>query len=249
MRIAIKKTMLYGGLITLALLALGQDKPGGADQPWDDLESQLRHSGVQTDTASLIQAAASNPNEGLRWMAIEVLGLKGEQGAKPALRRILSNHSSRLLQESAALALARLKDDAGIPALRTFMKTSTNPERQVFLAARLAEFGDHSGYHFVKEAATSKDEHLRYLSAAALVPFIPFEIAGHVPIDPLERMIALASDKDPVIRKEVLIEFSLAVPKGAPLDRLKQVAKKMKNDPEASVQQAADSFLALWEMK
>src|SRR5262249_34508190 len=154
-----------------------------------------RHNGVQTDTASLIQAAASNPNEGLRWMAIEVLGLKGEQAAKPALRQIVSSDPSRLLQESAALALARLKDDSGISGLRTFMKTSTNPERQLFLAARLAEFGDHSGYHFVKEATTSKDEHLRYLSAAALVPFIPFEIASHVRIDPLERLIALTSDK------------------------------------------------------
>lgn len=248
MRTTFQTTVLYGWLTLVAVLALGQDTSRG-DQPWDDLESQLRHSGVQTNTSSLIKAALANPAESLRWMAIEVLGLRGEQEARPALRRILSEDSSRLLQESAALALARLKDETGVPALRQFMRTSTHPQRQLFLAARLAEFGDSTGYQFVKEATTSKDEQLRYVSVASLVPFIPFEVANHLAIDPLERLIALASDKDPAIRKEALIEFSLAVPKGAPLERLKEVAIRMKNDPEASVQQAADSFLALWSMK
>jgi HEAT repeat protein len=244
----IRTMILYGWLSMMAVLAFGQDKRGG-DQPWDDLESQLRHAGVQTNTAGLIQAARSNSNESLRWMAIEVLGLKGEQEAKPALRQILADDSSRFLQETAALALARLKDDAGIPAMQKFMKSSTNPQRQLFLAARLAEFGDPTGYPFVQAAVTSKDEHLKYLSAAALVPFIPFQVTGHRPIDPLERLIALASDKDPEIRKETLIEFSLAVVKGAPLDRLKEVVNKMKHDKEPSVQQAAESFLALWNKK
>ena len=129
------------------------------------------------------------------------------------------------------------------------MKSSTNPQRQLFLAARLAEFDDASGYPFVQAAVTSKDEHLRYLSAAALVPFIPFEVKSHHPIDPVERLVSLASDKDPEIRKESLIEFSLAVSKGAPLDQLKEVANKMKHDKEPSVQQAAESFLALWNTK
>jgi hypothetical protein len=224
----IRTMILYGWLSMMAVLAFGQDKRGG-DQPWDDLESQLRHAGVQTNTAGLIQAARSNSNESLRWMAIEVLGLKGEQEAKPALRQILADDSSRFLQETAALALARLRDDAGIPALQKFMKSSADP--------------------FVQAAVTSKDEHLKYLSAAALVPFIPFQVTGHRPIDPLERLIALASDKDPEIRKETLIEFSLAVVKGAPLDRLKEVVNKMKHDKEPSVQQAAESFLALWNKK
>ena len=237
MRTTLQTIMVYGWMTVVAVLALGQDRRAG-DQPWDDLESQLRHAGVQTNTSGLIQAARSNPNEGLRWMAIEVLGLKGEQEARPALRQILSSDSSRFLQETSALALARLKDDAGIPALQKFMKSSTDPQRQLFLAARLAEFGDPTGYPFVQAAVTSKDEHLRYLSAAALVPFISFQVAGHRPIDPLERLISLASDKDPEIRKETLIEFSLAVVKGAPLDRLKEVANKMKHDQEPSVQQA-----------
>ena len=248
MRTVLQIILLYGCLTLVGIVALGQDKPGG-DQPWDDLESQLRHAGVQTNTPGLIQAARSNPNEGLRWMAIEVLGLKGEQEAKPALRQILSGDSSRFLQETSALALARLKDDAGIPAMQKFMKASTDPQRQIFLAARLAEFGDPTGYPFVQAAVTSKDEHLKFLSAAALVPFIPFEVKGHHPIDPLERLISLASDKDPEIRKETLIDFSLAVTKGAPLDRLREVANKMKHDKEPSVQQAAESFLALWNTK
>jgi hypothetical protein len=50
------------------------------------------------------------------------------------------------------------------------------------------------------------------------VPFIPFQVKDHRPIDPLERLISLASDKDPEIRKETMIDFSLAVVKGAPLD-------------------------------
>lgn len=248
MRTTLQIIMVCGWMAVVAVLALGQDRRGG-DQPWDDLESQLRHAGVQTNTSGLIQAARSNPNEGLRWMAIEVLGLKGEQEAKPALRQILSGDSSRFLQETSALALARLKDDAGIPALQKFMKSSTNPQRQLFLAARLAEFDDPTGYPFVQAAVTSKDEHLKYLSAAALVPFIPFEVKSHHPIDPLERLISLASDKDPEIRKETLIEFSLAVSKGAPLDRLKEVANQLKHDKELSVQQAAESFLALWNTK
>lgn len=248
MRTTLRAIMVCVWVTVVAVLALGQDRRTG-DQPWDDLESQLRHAGVPTNTSGLIEAARSNPSEGLRWMAIEVLGLKGEQEARPPLRQILASDSSRFLQETAALALARLKDDQGIPALQKFMKASTDPERQLFLAARLAEFGDPSGYPFVQAAVTSKDEHLKLLSAAALVPFIPFEVKGHRPIDPLERLISLASDKDPEIRKETLIEFSLAVSKGAPLDRLKEVANQMKHDKEPSVQHAAEGFLALWNTK
>lgn len=248
MRTTLRTIMICGWATVVTVLAFAQDRRSG-DQPWDDLESQLRHAGVQTNTSGLIEAARSNPNEGLRWMAIEVLGLKGEQEARPPLRQILANDSSRFLQETAALALARLKDDQGIPALQKFMKASPDSQRQLFMAARLAEFGDPSGYPFVQAAVTSKDEHLKLLSAAALVPFIPFQVKDHRPIDPLERLISLASDKDPEIRKETLIEFSLAVSKGAPLDRLKEVANQMKHDKEPSVQHAAEGFLGLWNTK
>lgn len=241
--------MLLGWLLLFALLACAQDQRG-KNEPWRDLESELRHQGVKTDTSSLIEIVRSDRDVGLRWMAIEVLGLRGDQEARGVLREVLYNDASRLLQESAGLALARLKDESGISALRKLMQTSSDPERQIFLASRLAEFGDLSGYPFVLKALGSQDEHLKYLAAGALVSFVPFELRDRREIDPMERLIGLASDESPVVRKEVLIQFSLAIGKGASQDRLRVIAEKMaKADSDPDVREAARGFLTLWNTK
>ena len=249
MRKSAQKMMLLSLLVLVVLQACPQDQRG-KDEPWRDLESELRHQGIKTDTSSLIELVRSNRDVGLRWMAIEVLGLRGNQEARGALQEVLRNDPSRLLQESAGLALARLKDESGIPALRNLMGTASNPERQVFLASRLAEFGDPGGYAFVVKALGSQDEHLKYLAAGALVSFVPFEVKGRHEIDAVERLIELASDKSPLVRKEALIQFSLAIGKGASLDRLRVIAHKMAtDDSDPDVREAAQGFLALWNSK
>ena len=78
-------------------------------------------------------------------MAIEILGLKNEHRAKDVLERLLDTSNDQLLKETAALALARLGNAKGIPALETLMRASTSANRRIFMAARLAEFGNASG--------------------------------------------------------------------------------------------------------
>src|SRR6185436_4786719 len=66
-------------------------QPGRADPPaWFDLETELHQRGVKTDTASLIGIAQSKANVGMRWSAIEILGLRKEQRASPVLAKLLN---------------------------------------------------------------------------------------------------------------------------------------------------------------
>jgi HEAT repeat protein/uncharacterized protein DUF2330 len=157
-------------LAVLAVTVLGTSAQGsGRNQPpWFDLESQLNYKGIKTDTASLIEIARSGADVGTRWMAIEILGLKKEHKAKDVLERLLDTSNDELLKETAALALARLGDAKGIPALETLMRASTFAHRRIFMAARLAELGNPSGYTYVAQAAAGTDRYLQYLAVGAM---------------------------------------------------------------------------------
>jgi HEAT repeat protein len=219
-----------------------------AKPPWEELEKQLSHQGFKTDAASLIELANSTANASPRWMAIEILGLRGERNAIPVLREIAKRDETRLLKESSALALARLKDPDGIPLLREFARSSDNTERQIYLASQMAELGDASGYPYVSEAAHSKNAHVRYLAASTLSSFVPFELAGGKPqVQPTELLISMAGDNDPEVRKEVVFQFPLAVYKGASISKFEPVVAKMaKDDAVPEVRETSAGVLTLW---
>jgi len=239
-------------LLSAILMAL-QDRPARtAETPWHDLEAELRQQGKPTDARSLTRLAASeSENEGTRWMAIEVLGLRGDKQAIETMNALLRPSESRLIRESAALALARLGDRRGIAALEQMVGSAEDPERRLSLAGHLAEFGSPVGYKYARQAALSETERLRYLSVGALVPFIPLEAAfKEERIDASDRLVALLQDKSPDVRQEVLLYLSLAVEKGLPIQRVRpQVESMTRQDKEPSLKEAARLLLIAWDEK
>jgi HEAT repeat protein len=231
-----------------ALIPAGAQNPRRVRQPWEDLESDLRQQGFKTDSSSLVKLAETGPSEQVQWMAIEILGLRGDQEARPVLRKLAESSRSEFLKAATALALARLKDERGIPLLKELLRDTSDKERQLYMASQLAALNDPSGYAFVVKASESKDSHLRYLSAAALIPFVRFEQGQKTPgIDPIEKLLRLAGDQDPKNRNEAVRQFALAVYQGASISRFRPEVEKMtKNDPDSEVRATSANILTLW---
>jgi HEAT repeat protein len=231
-----------------ALLPLSGQNPRRLPTPWEDLENDLRHQGFKTDTSSLVQLAEAGPSEQVQWMAIEILGLRGTQEVRPQLRKLAESGRSEFLKETAALALARLKDERGIPLLKQYMSASSDTGRQVFMASQLATLGDPTGYPLVSKAAESKDPRQRFLSAAALVRFIGFEHDKKIQgVDPIEKLLRLAEDQDAKIRNEAVTQFVLAVYQGAPISKFRPLVTKLAaSDPDSDVRDTSARTLTLW---
>ena len=233
-------------VVALSMLCEGQTKRR-VRPPWDDLASELLHQGFKTDTASLMQLAGSDRPEGIRWMAIEILGLRQEQQSRPVLRNLLVKDQSQLVRETAALALAQLKDDQGMESLREMVKTASTKERQTYLASQLAQLHDPSAYSYVAENVQSKDPHLRFVSASALTSFVQFELNGVGGIDAIERLVQLAKDTDSQVRNEIVTQFALAAYKGVPIAKFRPIVERMmQDDPNEQVRQNAGNVLTLW---
>ncbi len=107
------------------------------------------------------------------------------------------------------------------------------------MAARLAEFGNASGYRYVAEAAAGNDRHLQYLAVGDLVPFLRYEkvLAG---IDPTNRLVILLRHGDPQIRKEVLLHFLMGLPQGLSAARVRPLVERVaRRDRDESVRERA----------
>ena len=237
------------GLAGLAMtLAAGTGDRPGQPEPWVELEAVLRQQGIKTDLPSLREVARSGPDANVRWMAMEVLGLRRDQAARAVLAHVVKNDGDRLLRETAALALARLGDADGLSTLKGLMETA-EPQRRVYLAARLAELNEPAGYAFVAEAVEGDNSQLKLLGIGNLAPFVPFEgrRAGVV-INPIGRLLAVARHADPKIRKEALLNIPMAVVKGAPLTTFRPVVEGMaKADPDPDIREMARLTLVQWD--
>ena len=243
----VKVIILLAATVACASSPRDHDRPGGKEPEWLELEQQLREAGVSPDTASLIAVSNSNRDLSLRWAAIEVLGLRKEREARDVLWQ-LTQDEEPLLRETAALALARIGDERGVSALKDFMQATPTTERRLFLAARLAEFGNPSGYSVVTEATKSEDPHVRFLSVSSLVPFVHLAEKGKkLQSDPLDELMQLARDEARDVRYEVLVQLPIAAPRGAAMRRAKPLVEKMaEQDPDAEVREKAGLVLILW---
>jgi hypothetical protein len=242
-------------IITSWLLILGLPAPGASDRPirpsnkpWAGVEQELLEKGIPTDTSSVVKVALTNSDEGVRWAAVELLGLRGEVSTKSSLRKILLNDSSQLVRETAALALARLKEPSGLKTLKNFMLDAEDPERQLFLATRLAELGELSGYQQIVKAATCKDEHLRFLSVESVALMLTSNRTLPKP-DPADLLVQMMSDGSSEVRKEVILQLSAAFFNGVSLrPYLQNIERIAKEDPDAEVRrQAATLLISLQE--
>lgn len=228
----------------------GDDQPDSAGQPylpWEEFQEELVRAGHATDTGTLIELARAGADLNHRWLALEILGLRGEAGSIEAVRRIVhDDQEPALIRQTAALALARIAGAEGVAALRDLMLQEPDIERQVVMAAQLAELGDASGYPLVVQAAQSAHPRQRFLSVAALVSQIPLKAAAGLP-HPLELLVALADDQDPQVRHEVIIQLPFAVAKGAAQASLESIAERLAaGDPDARVREAAQLLLTGW---
>lgn len=182
-------------------------------------------------------------------MAIEILGLRKEQQARNTLREVLQTSDTRLLRETAELALARLGNGVGVPQLEKLMQSSTYPERQLFMAARLAEFGNPNGYKYVVQRASDRTAHLRYLAVGGLVAFLRLADRLEVTaIGPAESLITLLDDREPNVRQEVLIYLPSAISKGFSVRKARPIVEKMaKSELDPAVRELARIMLISWD--
>jgi HEAT repeat protein len=253
MKMSIRTCVLMLLLGTAAVIARAGDRPGGEEGPSPMLLGILENAGVNAaDPAALVQAATAHQDPNVRWVAIEVLGLRKEGRARDVLRRILAKEQEeRVVRETAALALARMGDEAGLKALREFMESPTDPKRQVFLAARLAELGDVSGYAHVARAARSEDPSLREMAVEALPPFAlrPQAELGGGPL-PGALLLHLAEDGSPDVRKQVLAFLPIAMGKGLTRAQVRPVLQRVaEGDPDIDVRESAKALLNAWKVE
>jgi HEAT repeat protein len=242
--------------ITLCLLGtIAVSSPGAAErpmkprsEPWVGVAQELAKKGIPLDTPSIVKAALSHPDLGVRSAAVELLGLRGEISSQGALRKVLLDDESLLVRETAALALARFKEPGALENLKEFMVSSEEPTRQLFLATRLAELGDLGGSSQIAKAAASDDEHLRFLSAESLVLLLTLD--RPVPeVDPSALLLKLLSDGSAKVRQEVLLQLAVAFGKGFSLKPfLSRIERMAKQDPDAKVREQAELLLASWKV-
>jgi HEAT repeat protein len=236
--------LLFGAA---AVITRAGDLPGGQEGPSPMLLGILENAGIDPgDPAALVKAATGHQDSNVRWVAVEVLGLRKEIRSRDVLRQIVAkDKEDRVVRETAALALARMGDAEGLKALRGFMENPTNPGRQVFLAARLAELDDVSGYRHVVRAARSEDPSLREMAVEALPPFLLHRVAeqegGTSPGDLLLRM---AQDESAQVRQQFLVFLPVVVGKGLSPEQARAAVKRLaEGDPEVEVRESAELLL------
>jgi HEAT repeat protein len=236
--------IVLSGLLTAAFASA--DRAKGKRSDWADLEEELTAKGIPLDSQSVIKAALASPDSWTRWVAVELLGRRGDAAAKPALAKILANDEDPALQSGAGLALARLGDRTGLPKVVKLMEAVKDPGRKVYLATQLAELGELSGYGAVADAARSGDEHARLLAAGSLVQFLT---AGYTPPAPLPLpealLLQLLEDSSPVVRKETVQALALGANRGVSLKGfLPSLERLAREDADMQVREAAHGVLA-----
>jgi HEAT repeat protein len=194
----------------LAASSTATDKLGGGPTaPWESLERALMARGFDTSPPALMRLARSGAEASDRWFAIEILGLRQEVEAVPLLRELLATEQDPLLHETVALALARRGDEKGLQVLRESLHSRDEWPRRLYLAARLAELGDLSGYQYVIQAAQAEVADRRVASIPALVAIVPF--AEQLSPDPVSLLLDLGRDENVSVRREVLIHLPIVV--------------------------------------
>ncbi|MEP7013182.1 MAG: HEAT repeat domain-containing protein [Acidobacteriota bacterium] len=208
-------------------------------------EYYLKKAGVSTDLASLIRAARSNNDLLVRAFAVELLGARNERSAIPTLETVYKLDQESLIRETAALALASMEVPGAVEKLEECLRKNVRGlDRQVYLAIRLVEFGDHVGYQYVVAAARSTDPYLRDLAAMGLVRF---GTSGWTGTDPETLPVTLLGKllNDPVarVRRAVIVNIS-GVSRGFdPTEFVAKIATLAKADPDPDVRHAAEIFL------
>ncbi|MBP1928032.1 hypothetical protein J2741_000579 [Methanolinea mesophila] len=195
-----------------------------------DVESLVK----KQDVRGLIRLL-SYPDFTLQWRAAEGLGTLGQK-AVPRIMR-LSRHPNPAVRLGMAEALAAIRDPAAVPVLEKMVLTDESEEVRWAAAITLGEIGEERSIATLVRAFRDHDKYVRYGAALALgklgwKPSCPEEsleyaISGYeweripdIPDPPLDPLIRMMKDPDPVIRMRafqsiVLLEKPVPPPAAA----------------------------------
>ena len=239
---------LYRMVHALACIALTLAMPqrGSSEdflvgnKPWANFERLLKEKGVPPDTASLVKAVSRHEDPAVRSWAAIVLGMRGEKEALDVLRKVAQTDTESLVREEAWMAAGKLGDMNALGPLEEILKRTAELDRQITLAARLAELEDPAGYPYVEQAATSTQTQVRSLSAMAFASFVPLYEKGRISKDPLSYLALLVKDQDAQVRSNALIYLQVAVAKGSNAGRVAELLRNVaEEDPDPAIRQQA----------
>jgi HEAT repeat protein len=127
----------------------------------------------------------------VRTSTVKALGLLGQAGAIPALRRIVERDRPEMARAYAAEALAKLEEPADRDTLLGMVQES-DLLKQYLGACGLLKLGDATGMQALGKLTESKSENVRRIAAAALC-------AGNIRV-PTPLLLAMAQNEDPYVR-------------------------------------------------
>jgi HEAT repeat protein len=208
-------------------------------------ERILVENGVGTRKKAVRRAAELAEDEEVQVAALSWLADKEDRKAVPILLGILESSTSPWVRQTAAVGLTRLGEEAGIRALRqqvAAMEAGEEfvPSSAAWLARDLAQAGDAGGYGLVLSFTERPEMRYRTRAMQALVAFIRFP-----ELDALDRLLGLAGDSDPSVRREAVLYIYSACREGAPAERLIATLERLAaTDPDPTVRQRAAGTIA-----
>ncbi len=237
--------LILSSLLVMTVALPAQAGRGGSD--WAELEQELVGRGVATDVASVITAARRNPDAGVRWLAVELLGRRGDVDAIPALREVSSGDPDRTVRQGSALALVRLGERSAIEMVKKHLDAEPDPARRVYLAAQLLSVGDASGFPQLEQAGKAKDERLRALAIAGLARGARDDFPAQQQAA-RKLLLRLAEDSSPSVRAELLLQLAVGMYSGLEIEPFLPVVQSLaKGDSDAQVREQARLFLVTLE--
>jgi HEAT repeats len=251
-------------LLALPLVACSERAPGCRDdtpqQPRfvdDDnmLQSELQSKGLKTDTCSLVDAVWSNKNPDVRWKAVVLLGCTQNPAARSALSRAMKKDQNDFVRKVATETLAACGDPEGKARLKPLIAQSTQLDDQAFMASRLAEGGDPSGYEFAARLARSGKAYQRVQSTAFLYPFFRYQ-PGQLPASqaqpgPDELLKSLLTDADDTVRR-VAVDLTNQVvgARYRAMDVYVPLLQKMQeSDSDEEIRKRCKLYLMSWRIE
>lgn len=208
-------------------------------------ERILVENGVGTRKKAVRRAAEFAQDEEVQVAAVSWLADREDRKAVPILLRVLESSVSPWVRQTAAVGLTRLGEEAGIRALRQQLAAMEAgeafvPSSAAWLARDLARAGDTSAYALVLSFTERPEMRYRTRAMQALVAFIRFP-----ELDALDRLLALAGDSDPSVRREAVLYIYSACREGAPAERLIATLERLaETDPDPTVSESAADTVA-----
>jgi HEAT repeat protein len=154
------------------------------------------------------------------------------------------------VRKVATEVLAGCADPEAKTRLKALMAKSDQIAEQAFMASRLAEGGDPSGYPVAARLARSSKAYQRVQSTAPLYAFFRYR-AEQLPITPAqpgpdELLRGLLDDTDADVRRVAVDLTNQIMQYRSPDDYVPLLEKMEKSDPDPAVRERCRLYLTSW---